>query len=504
MHTAPTDAEPTPLAEPTAAQAAQPAGGADALHTDYLVIGSGAVGLAFADTLLSDTSAHITLVDRHGQPGGHWNDAYPFVTLHQPSAFYGVNSLPLGSGLVDQVGLNQGLAELATGAEVSGYYARLMHQRLLPSGRVRYLPLHNHLGHGQVQSLLSGQCSQVQVRRKLVDTTFHSPRVPATHTPQFEVAAGVRLVPPNALPGLWQALPATAPGAPAPAAASQYVVLGGGKTAMDTCLWLLQTGAAPSSIQWVVPRDSWLINRLSTQNRPEFFHHSIGSQASQLEAMAQASSVDDLYLRLEACGALLRIDPQHTPQMFHLATVSVAEVAALRRIQQVIRLGRVQALRPDAMVLQHGRVPVAPGSLFIDCTASAIQGGPAQPVFQGGRIVPQLLRAPLISFSAALAAWLEAHVADEAEQNRLSTPVPFPHTLADYPRTLLTNMVNQMHWGQLPALREWMRTSRLDGFSQLVSAVDKTDADKVAVLARLRAATPAAMANLGRLVSGAA
>lgn len=61
-----------------------------ALDTDYLVVGSGATGMAFADTLLAETDARITIVDRHGKPGGHWNDAYPFVTLHQPSAFYGV------------------------------------------------------------------------------------------------------------------------------------------------------------------------------------------------------------------------------------------------------------------------------------------------------------------------------------------------------------------------------------------------------------------------------
>ena len=54
--------------------------------TDYLVVGSGAVGLAFADTLLAETDAYITIVDRHGKPGGHWNDAYSFVALHQPSA----------------------------------------------------------------------------------------------------------------------------------------------------------------------------------------------------------------------------------------------------------------------------------------------------------------------------------------------------------------------------------------------------------------------------------
>ena len=38
-------------------------------------------------------------------PGGHWNDAYSFVNLHQPSAFYGVNSLPLGANRQTFMGL---------------------------------------------------------------------------------------------------------------------------------------------------------------------------------------------------------------------------------------------------------------------------------------------------------------------------------------------------------------------------------------------------------------
>ncbi|KQP13227.1 NAD(P)-binding protein [Pseudorhodoferax sp. Leaf267] len=143
------------------------------IETDYLVIGAGAAGLAFADALLAETAdAHITIVDRHGKPGGHWNDAYSFVTLHQPSAFYGVNSLALGSGHKDTIGLNRGLYELASGAEVSGYFDRVMQQRLLPSGRVRYHPLCNALGAGGFESLLSGARTQVHVRRKTVIARF--------------------------------------------------------------------------------------------------------------------------------------------------------------------------------------------------------------------------------------------------------------------------------------------------------------------------------------------
>src|SRR5512137_596295 len=178
---------------PMLALARSPKGGGmrtNQVETDYLVIGAGAVGLAFADTLLSETDAHITIVDRRGKPGGHWNDAYSFVTLHQPSSFYGVNSMPLGSGRRDTIGLNQGLYELASGAEVAGYFDRVMNQRLLPSGRVSYHPLSNVLEDGLFESLLSGRRTQVRVRRKTVDCTYFSPQVPATHTPRFEVGAG--------------------------------------------------------------------------------------------------------------------------------------------------------------------------------------------------------------------------------------------------------------------------------------------------------------------------
>ena len=59
-------------------------------ETDYLVIGSGATAMAFVDMMLTQTDATFLMVDRRPKVGGHWNDAYPFVRLHQPSGFYGV------------------------------------------------------------------------------------------------------------------------------------------------------------------------------------------------------------------------------------------------------------------------------------------------------------------------------------------------------------------------------------------------------------------------------
>jgi hypothetical protein len=111
------------------------------LQTDYLVVGAGAMAMSFVDTLLSETDADVTMVDRRYRPGGHWNDAYPFVRLHQPSASYGVSSRELSNWTKDKTGLNQGLYGLASGAEVLAHFEQVLHDRFLPSGRVRWLPM---------------------------------------------------------------------------------------------------------------------------------------------------------------------------------------------------------------------------------------------------------------------------------------------------------------------------------------------------------------------------
>ena len=69
------------------------------LCCDYLIVGAGATSLAFLDELVhGSTDLEVVVCDRRAQPGGHWTDAYDFVTLHQPAALYGVNSRPLGRG----------------------------------------------------------------------------------------------------------------------------------------------------------------------------------------------------------------------------------------------------------------------------------------------------------------------------------------------------------------------------------------------------------------------
>jgi hypothetical protein len=467
------------------------------IETDYLIAGAGAVGLAFADTLLTETDADIVIVDRHGLPGGHWNDAYPFVALHQPSVFYGVDSVPLGSDRVDRGGLNDGFLELASGAEVSHYFQQVMRTRLLPSGRVRYFPLcelrPGDGAHRTFRTLLSGAQTTVQVRGRFVDGTYYGTRVPSTHRPSFRVAEGAWLATPNDLPQLWKRddrLPA------------DVVILGAGKTAMDVGVYLLQMGQPAERIHWVRPRDAWMLNRRGTQPLMSCFAAVMGGQALQMEALALATDADDWFARLEAGGQMLRIDATVRPTMFHYATISEGEVALLRTITQVLRHGHVQVVEPDGLQFADTRVALPPGSLFVDCTASAVERRPPVPVFQPDRVVLQMVRVPQPAFSAALCAWLEAHGGDDDTRNAMSVPIPLPESAQDVPRATVVNLMNQGRWSQHAALRDWVRSSRLDGFGKLIEAIDPSDAASLAVLARLRAASrgvPAAAARwMGR------
>jgi len=218
-----------------------------AIETDYLVIGAGAAGMAFTDALLTHSDATVTLVDRRHAPGGHWIDAYPFVRLHQPSAFYGVESVTLGADAIDRSGFNEGFYELASADELRAYYARVMDQSFVPSGRVRYFACSEYLGGAsgahRFSSRLTGATHDVRVRRKLVDTTYLEGRFPATSAPPFEVAQRVRCIPAGDVTRLDRG-------------AGRFVVIGAGKTALDTCVWLLSHGVPPEAIRWVKPRES--------------------------------------------------------------------------------------------------------------------------------------------------------------------------------------------------------------------------------------------------------
>merc|ERR1719192_802719 len=132
--------------------------------------------MAFVDEMLNGSSSkgnnqltEFILVDKHAKPGGHWNDAYQFVTLHQPAAFYGVNSKQLGEGGRDLVSKSQILA-----------YYELVLKDFLSTGRVKFFSLCEYIGDNKFKSLVEeGLEYKVVVRKKTVDSTYMDVQVPA-------------------------------------------------------------------------------------------------------------------------------------------------------------------------------------------------------------------------------------------------------------------------------------------------------------------------------------
>ena len=455
------------------------------LEADYLVVGAGAAGMAFADALLAHSDATVTIVDRRHAPGGHWVDAYPFVRLHQPSTFYGVDSVPLGQDTTDATGTNAGFYELAGANELRAYFERVMHRGFLSTGRVRYFPCCDYVGDHRFVSRLTGASRHVRVRRKLVDTTYLEGEVPATSPPPFAIADGVRCVTPGELARLEQA-------------PERIVVIGGGKTALDTCVWLLEQGAPASSIRWIRPREAWWMNRRFQQPHT-LLPDLLQGTAIQMEAMAQARSVDEIFARLESEGIVLRIDPQVVPTMFRGAVVSEAELHLLRRVEDVVRMGRVRRIERDEIVLDDGRVPTGERTVHIHCAARGLPRFVCRPIFEPGRVTIQPIRWGFACHQFAMLGVVEATLESDDQKNALCPPIAYWDANEDYLTAFLATMASTTAMAAHSRLASWHKTSRLNPTSG--SAAHRNDPRATAAREKIKRSGLPAATNLQKLLA---
>jgi hypothetical protein len=453
-------------------------------ETDYLVVGAGAAGMAFTDSLLTHSNASITIVDRRHAPGGHWIDAYPYVHLHQPSAFYGVSSVPLGQDAVDATGTNAGYYELAGADEIRAYYSHVMQRHFLPSGRVQYFPSSEYLGDGRFVSRLAPVASKVRARRKIVDTTYLEGTIPATSPPPFEVAEGVRCVPAGEITRLRER-------------PDRFVIIGAGKTALDTCGWLLDQGVPPADICWIKPREAWWLNRRFHQPHrllPDFYH----GLALQIEAMAGAASLPDFCARLEAQEFFLRIDPTVTPTMFRGAVISEAELAQLRRIEHVVRLGHVRRIDRSKIVLDQGEIPTTATTVHVHCAARGLLQPPLRPIFEPGKVTIQPFLWGFACYQFTLLGMVEAIVPSDDEKNRLCPPVAYWDQDSDYLRAFAASLAHDRARAAYPELAESAKATRLNPMCQIEQyhELPRVAADR----ARIRQSGAAAVANLLKML----
>jgi hypothetical protein len=454
---------------------------AETIDVDYLVVGAGAVGMGFTDVLIDHADVRVALVDRRAAAGGHWLDAYPFVRLHQASAFYGVASTLLGGGAQQTDGPEAGLSERAGAAEICAYYTQVLQRRMRSTHRAEFFGNCEYTGEGHFVSRVSGRRYAVRPGCRIVDARYLEPRIPAHTPPPFGVHAGARVVPAHELARI-------------DAAPDQYVVVGSGKTATDSVIWLLGHGVDPDAIGWVRPRDPWMLDRAVIQPDPATY---LGAAAAIVECAAAASSLDDVLLRLEAAGVMLRIDPAVTPTMARAPTLGRWELEQSRTVENVIRLGHVRSVEPGRLCLDEGDTAIATDAVVVHCAAEGLRQPPLVPIWRPEVITLQPIRAGFPCFGAALAGYVEATRHDDAEKNRLCPPSPYGNSTTDWARMQVLGGRAAAAFGAEPDIRAWADEVPLN--PARVPAARASDPAVQALQDRLRNATPPGMTRLAAL-----
>ena len=408
------------------------------IEADYLVVGAGAMGMAFADALTDHADVRVALVDRRHSVGGHWLEAYPFVRLHQASAFYGVPSTLLGGGQLQQRGPEEGLQERASQSEICVYYARML-DRMVEPGKVEFFPNSEYVADRTIISHVSGERFEVPERCRIVDAHYLAPSIPAEKPAPFGVADDARVLPVNELARLEDT-------------PSQYVVVGAGKTATDACIWLLSRGVDPDAICWVRAREPWMMNRAVVQPNPAVF---LGMAADTMQAAVAATSVEDLFLRLEDAGIMLRIDRTVMATMAKAPTLAMWELEQLRTLENVVRRGHLEAVDRGKLSFADGSVGVAADALVVHCAADGLKYPPQVPVWRPEVITLQAIRAGFPCFGAALVGYVEATRTDDDEKNRLCPPTPFGNSMAEWARMNVLGTTAAMSYSAEPDIKEW-------------------------------------------------
>ena len=217
--------------------------------------------------------------------------------------------------------------------------------------------------------------------------------VPSMNPPSYKVGEGVNVIPLNGLADLKFPY-------------KKYVVVGAGKTGLDALLYLLERNVSPERISWIVPNDCWYLNR------DVFKMDDLWSEMEkQYMAVIQAQNIDDLYLKYEELGIMMRIDKNHWPTRMRGATITSKELEKLQTVKNIFRHGRIKEISSNSISFENGtEISTDNESLYVDCSATGCGLGahtPAVDIFNGKLINLQMLLLPQPCTSSAIIAALE-------------------------------------------------------------------------------------------------
>lgn len=145
--------------------------------------------------------------------------------------------------------------------------------------------------------------------------------------------------------------------------------------------------------------------------------------------------------------------------------MSYPELEQIRKIEGIIRKGRVLEIRSDEIIFEGGgSYTPDPDTLYVDCTADGLAKRTPVPVFQGNLITLQSVRPCQQVFSAAFIAHIETTYSgdDEARKNSLCRVVPHPNYANDWFVTQYLADVATERWSVEPKTLDWLQSARLD------------------------------------------
>jgi hypothetical protein len=202
----------------------------------------------------------------------------------------------------------------------------------------------------------------------------------------------------------------------------------------------------------VRPREPWMMNRAVVQPDPEIF---LGMVADTMQAAEQATSLEDLFLRLEDAGIMLRIDRTLMPTMAKAPTLAAWELEQLRTIENVVRRGHLETIDRGRLTFADGSLAVRDDALVVHCAADGLKYPPLVPVWRPNAITLQPIRAGFPCFGAALVGYAEATRQDDEEKNRHCSPSPYPNSLAQWAAMNVLGTRNAMSFSTEPDMKEW-------------------------------------------------
>jgi len=241
-----------------------------------------------------------------------------------------------------------------------------------------------------------------------------------------------------------------------------------------------------------------MLNRALVQPDPAV---AVGLAADTMTAATDASSLDDLFLRLEAAGVMLRVDPAVIPTMAKTPTLGAWELDLLRSVERVVRGGHLRSVARGELAFADREVAIAPDALVVHCAASGLQYPPLVPIWAPDMIRIQTIRVGFPCFCAALAGYVEATRDDDRERNRLCPPNLYGNSPAEWARMQARGTVAAATFGAEPDIAAWANRCALNPARMDPARRDDPAVQRAA--ARLADHAQSGLARLTALADGA-